>query len=184
MLGSRLEPGFQSYGSRRSLRNNKRKSTVTLLLVYVVFAIALSLQYESVTAFTISGSPTTLGLHRRRVDANKNNQSIVHSNNSEKYNVDASTKRSSLGKVVTIAYALCSSPILRIGSWRHRVQKGYNRRINADPSFLGKSITEVLVAAGTQLMAEWNRRGASRMIRDLDFVLPAILTAVFGKYYR
>lgn len=32
-------------------------------------------------------------------------------------------------------------------------------------------------------MAEWNRRGASRMILELDFVVPAVLTAILGKYY-
>jgi hypothetical protein len=63
-------------------------------------------------------------------------------------------------------------------------QTGYHRRVNADPAFFWKSITEVLVAAGTQLMAEWNRRGASRMVSELDFVVPAVMTAVFGKYYR
>lgn len=76
------------------------------------------------------------------------------------------------------------SPIHKVRHWKDGVRTGFRRRIKADPSFLGKSITEVLVAAGTQLMAEWNRRGASRMIAELDFVVPAVLTAVFGKYYR
>jgi len=60
----------------------------------------------------------------------------------------------------------------------------YDRRVNADPSFFSKSITEIIVAAGTQLMAELNRRGVSRIIPELDFVLPAIFAAIFGKYYR
>eukprot|EP00536_Pseudo-nitzschia_multiseries_P010748 jgi/Psemu1/204028/e_gw1.338.25.1 len=90
---------------------------------------------------------------------------------------------SPVSKVFAVACTLCASPILRVRCWKEQVQKGYARRINADPSFLGKSIAEVLVAAGTQLMAEWNRRGASGMIHELDFVVPAVLTAIAGKYY-
>ena len=75
-------------------------------------------------------------------------------------------------------------PRLFSSSLEEKVRTAYRRRINADPSFFAKSITEVLVAAGTQLMAEWNRRGAARMATELDFVVPAVLTAVFGKYYR
>lgn len=73
------------------------------------------------------------------------------------------------------------SPLRR---WSKELKTGYSRRVAADPSFPAKSITEVLLAAGTQLTAEWNRRGATRMIPEIDFVIPGILTAVFGKYYR
>lgn len=59
---------------------------------------------------------------------------------------------------------------------------GLNQRLAADPSFLKKSVTEVVIAAGTQLSAEWNRRGAS-ILPELDFVVAGVLTAVFGKYY-
>ena len=66
-----------------------------------------------------------------------------------------------------------------------RISKGYQRRKNADRQFVQKSLVEILVAAGTQLMAEWNRRGSFRTILlQIDFVIPAVLTAVFGKYYR
>mmetsp|Transcript_50678 Transcript_50678/g.122262 ORF Transcript_50678/g.122262 Transcript_50678/m.122262 type:complete len:196 (+) Transcript_50678:97-684(+) len=68
--------------------------------------------------------------------------------------------------------------------WIHQLKVGYDRRVAADPSFKSKSITEVLLAATTQLMAEWNRRGADRLLLEFDFVFPAILAAVFGKYYR
>lgn len=68
--------------------------------------------------------------------------------------------------------------------WSQEVKTGYQRRIAADPLFPQKSVTEVLLAAGTQLAAEWSRRGAIRLIPEADFVIPAILTAVFGKYYR
>jgi Protein RETICULATA-related len=68
--------------------------------------------------------------------------------------------------------------------WNDQLQKGYQRRVAADPAFASKSVTEVLVAAGTQFTAEWNRRGAHRLLPELDFVVPAILTAVIGKYYR
>lgn len=80
---------------------------------------------------------------------------------------------------------LCSSsayqsPIARLS---RQVRTGYRRRVASDPSFPQKSATEVILAAGTQLAAEWNRRGADRLLPEIDFVLPGILTAIFGKYY-
>ena len=69
-------------------------------------------------------------------------------------------------------------------SWKLQLKHAYDRRVNADPSFFSKSITEIIVAAGTQLMAELNRRGVSMIIPELYFVLPAIFAAIFGKYYR
>jgi Protein RETICULATA-related len=95
--------------------------------------------------------------------------------------------------VVILAYSVFVLKPLEVDSyqlgpsvtkWSKQVREGYHSRVAADPSFLQKSFTEVLVAAGTQFAAEWNRRGAHRMIPESDFVLPAILTAVFGKYYR
>lgn len=71
-----------------------------------------------------------------------------------------------------------------ITQWKKQLHDGYQCRVAADPSFPQKSLTEVLLAAGTQLAAEWTRRGAHRLLPEADFVLPAILTAVFGKYYR
>ena len=71
-----------------------------------------------------------------------------------------------------------------IARWTKGIQSGYEQRIAADPSFPVKSITEVFLAAGTQLTAEWSRRGADRLLPEIDFVFPAILAAVFGKYYR
>jgi hypothetical protein len=68
--------------------------------------------------------------------------------------------------------------------WSNQLETGYKRRVAANPSFPAKSITEVLLAAGTQLAAECNRRGTSRLLPEIDFVVPAIFTAVFGKYYR
>jgi hypothetical protein len=73
------------------------------------------------------------------------------------------------------------SPLKR---WSHQIRTGYERRVAADPSFAAKSVTEVLLAAGTQLTAEWNRRGTARLLPEIDFVAPAIISAVFGKYYR
>jgi hypothetical protein len=73
-------------------------------------------------------------------------------------------------------------PLLK--RWSQQLTTGYRRRVAADPSFPQKSVTEVLLAAGTQYTAEWNRRGADRLIPEIDFVVPAILTAVFGKYFR
>jgi len=134
-----------------------------------------------VTAFTTSSIPS---IHRKRI----NNKHSINSND-EGHDGDTvatspqTSPNSPFSNAIRVAYALYSSPVLSLRSWKEQVQKGYYGRVNADPSFLGKSITEVLVAAGTQLMAEWNRRGASRMIHEIDFVVPAVLTAVFGKYY-
>jgi len=80
---------------------------------------------------------------------------------------------------------LCSSsayqsPIARLSN---QVKTGYQQRVASDPSFPQKSVTEVILAAGTQLAAEWNRRGANRLLPEIDFVLPGVLTAIFGKYY-
>ena len=64
-----------------------------------------------------------------------------------------------------------------------RLKEGYNQRISADPSFLSKSIIEVILAATTQYIAERSRRGKSRIIPEIDFVFAGVLTAVCGKYY-
>lgn len=71
-----------------------------------------------------------------------------------------------------------------LAAWSKGIRTGYQVRVAADPNFLSKSITEVLVAAGTQLTAEWNRRGVDRLLPEIDFVVPAIVSAVAGKYYR
>jgi hypothetical protein len=71
-----------------------------------------------------------------------------------------------------------------LSKWTKQLHTGYQRRVTADPSFPSKSVTEVIVAAGTQFTAEWNRRGIDRLMPEIDFILPAISTAVFGKYYR
>jgi hypothetical protein len=63
------------------------------------------------------------------------------------------------------------------------IVKGYARRIKADPSFALKSVTEVFLAAGTQFTAELSKRGADRIVPEIDFVFAGVLTAVAGKYY-
>ena len=63
------------------------------------------------------------------------------------------------------------------------ISKQYKMRLAADKNFVSKSITEVLLAAGTQLAAEVNRRGARGLISEIDFVVAGLLTAVIGKYY-
>ncbi len=67
--------------------------------------------------------------------------------------------------------------------WFHSISDSYARRVAADPSFPQKSVAELLLAAGTQLTAEWNRRGALRLLPELDFVMGGVLTAMAGKYY-
>mmetsp|Transcript_21070 Transcript_21070/g.44065 ORF Transcript_21070/g.44065 Transcript_21070/m.44065 type:complete len:366 (-) Transcript_21070:221-1318(-) len=63
------------------------------------------------------------------------------------------------------------------------LQRGYRQRLAADPSFLAKSILEIIVAASTQFTAEVSRRGWDRMAVEGDFVFSGVLTAVFGKYF-
>lgn len=63
------------------------------------------------------------------------------------------------------------------------IKEGYKQRIAADPSFLSKSVLEIILAASTQYMAEVSRRGKLRMLPEIDFVFAGVLTAVCGKYY-
>ncbi len=70
-----------------------------------------------------------------------------------------------------------------IMSVRKSISEQWRLRIEADPDFIAKSITEVILAIGTQLAAEFGRRGKSRMITEIDFVVAGILTAMAGKYY-
>jgi hypothetical protein len=70
-----------------------------------------------------------------------------------------------------------------VKSWTRDIAVGYDRRVAADPSFPAKSVAEVFLAAGTQFTAEWQRRGASQLLPEIDFVLAGVLTAVAGKYY-
>lgn len=65
---------------------------------------------------------------------------------------------------------------------KQEIALGYEQRIAADPSFKFKSCAEVLIAASTQFSAEWQQRGVN-LLPEIDFVVAAILTAVFGKYY-
>lgn len=67
--------------------------------------------------------------------------------------------------------------------WKNDLVRGYQQRVAADPIFPKKSVIEVLLAAATQLSAEWNRRGTPQMIPQLDFVVAGVLTAMAGKYY-
>ncbi|KAL3778606.1 hypothetical protein ACHAWO_013437 [Cyclotella atomus] len=63
------------------------------------------------------------------------------------------------------------------------IKLGYEQRVAADPSFLSKSILEIILAAATQYTAEVGRRGGHRILPEIDFVAAGVLTAVFGKYY-
>ena len=68
--------------------------------------------------------------------------------------------------------------------WVDEIAQGYCNRRTADPNFLLKSTLEVALAASTQFAAEWNNRGgAANMIQQVDFVVPAVLTAIAGKYF-
>ena len=63
------------------------------------------------------------------------------------------------------------------------IKIGYKQRLAADPSYLSKSILEILLAAATQFTAEISRRGYDRILPEIDFVAAGILTAVVGKYF-
>ncbi len=129
-------------------------------------------------AFSAPRSTIGLGLSRRSVQ-NQNSTTSHRSGENEEDGVPTEQKTR-----ISAAHKVFVYPLQEARSWNDKVRRAYRKRTNADPSFFAKSVTEVLVAAGTQLMAEWNRRGASRVISELDFVVPAVLTAVFGKYYR
>jgi hypothetical protein len=62
------------------------------------------------------------------------------------------------------------------------IKNGYAHRIAADPTFLTKSVVEIVLAAVTQYMAEVGRRGKDRILPEFDFVFAGVLTAVCGKY--
>lgn len=69
--------------------------------------------------------------------------------------------------------------------WTQALSRGYSRRLAADPAFPVKSVTEVVLAASTQLVAEYHNRGSSLrnlLFLQVDFVVPAVLTAILGKY--
>jgi len=84
--------------------------------------------------------------------------------------------------VFLAALTICKGLANPVNTWTKQIQIGYERRVAADPSFGKKSVAEVLLAAATQLTAEWNRRGADRLFPEIDFVLAGVLTAVYGKY--
>jgi len=74
---------------------------------------------------------------------------------------------------------------VRVRSLRRQIAEGYGRRVAADPRFVSKSLIEVMLAAATQLLAEYQKRGGTvrGLIRESDFVVAGVLTAVVGKYY-
>lgn len=77
---------------------------------------------------------------------------------------------------------LSESLSLPVRHWMQDIATGYERRCAADPAFPLKSLTEVMLAAGTQFAAEYERRGADQIAAEVDFVVAGVLTAVYGKY--
>jgi hypothetical protein len=63
------------------------------------------------------------------------------------------------------------------------IKEQFALRLAADPNFVSKSVTEVILAAITQFIAECSRRGRTNMITEIDFVIAGIFTAIAGKYY-
>ena len=70
------------------------------------------------------------------------------------------------------------------GDWRKDLITGYKQRCAADPNFPLKSLTEVVLAAGTQLAAEYESRGADAMVAQVDFVVAGVLTAIYVRPKR
>lgn len=64
-----------------------------------------------------------------------------------------------------------------------KISQQYKVRIAADKNFFRKSLTEVFLAATTQLGAEVNRRGIGGLLTEIDFVIAGLFTAIIGKYY-
>jgi hypothetical protein len=86
---------------------------------------------------------------------------------------------------IAILCLLPSTHALKTVSLRNvasSVKNGFQQRVAADANFPMKSAAELVIAAGTQFTAEWNRRGAS-LVPEFDFVVAGVLTAMFGKYY-
>lgn len=192
---------------RRCVR--RRSSLPPFIISFLCYTIAVlvlvttkrqeSCCCQPVEAFTPLRTTAILGLHRHRnINNSRNNTSAASTlfgtttdskngmGESDEENEGRAAPTPATATALSPPYGGASSSSRRSSSIPGAIrsfQIGYHRRVNADPSFFWKSITEVLVAAGTQLMAEWNRRGASRMVSELDFVVPAVMTAVFGKYY-
>ena len=152
-----------------------------VIIIALVLHVPGGCYYQHVAAFTTSStssSSSTAATNGRARNQNHryrgmyknvhNKSNVFHKNDDDEKEEKDHRKSSSSSS----------------SSWKLQLKNAYDRRVNADPSFFSKSITEIIVAAGTQLMAELNRRGVSRIIPELDFVLPAIVAAIFGKYYR
>lgn len=69
-----------------------------------------------------------------------------------------------------------------LATWKKDIATGWRQRVEADPSFLKKSVVEVLVAGGTEFTAQWQSRGVN-LLPEIDFVIAGVLTAITGKYY-
>mmetsp|Transcript_4372 Transcript_4372/g.5107 ORF Transcript_4372/g.5107 Transcript_4372/m.5107 type:complete len:433 (+) Transcript_4372:85-1383(+) len=120
--------------------------------------------------------------HSRMVGDETNNMS--NNKNVELNNEKKNKQKVSIMIIDGIINLLYLYPRNYYRNTKQQLQYGLIRRVNADSYFLSKSLIEIIVASGTQFMAELNRRGGlSRTIIEFDFVLPAILTAIFGKYY-
>lgn len=88
--------------------------------------------------------------------------------------------------VLLLVHCLCNNTSawsLKSTNIAQSISTGYQQRVAADPTFPQKSVTEILLAAGTQMTAEWNRRGTSGLKSEIDFVVAGVLTAIYGKFY-
>ena len=108
-------------------------------------------------------------------------QHVNHAKSSAVAVHEGSTKRGPIIPKTTVAtYSVLYA---KTSSARSSLSEQFRRRLSADPSFVTKSITEVTLAATTQLIAEVGRRGKHHILLEIDFVIAGILTAVAGKYY-
>ncbi len=63
------------------------------------------------------------------------------------------------------------------------IRSQFRQRVAADPEFVQKSVVEIIFAILMQFAAEVSKRGANRILPEIDFVVAGIFTAMVGKYY-
>jgi hypothetical protein len=65
--------------------------------------------------------------------------------------------------------------------WQAKLLNSWNARIAAEPNFANRFTGEIVLGFTLQLLAECQRRGAVGCLREVDYVLAGLLTAVVGK---
>ena len=184
-MDKRRVGGFLSlrYHIKRNMR--KRNKTCILLLTFVLQVA------QGIDAFAVfSPRPQSIILKQKSQDR-KNDVLIINRHRLNTYQHRHSCLIQSISRNRGGEATNASSSIRRTmnifsftpGTLRSSFLQQYRQRVAADPNFVSKSLLEVALAAGTQLTAEITKRGFSNMMRDVDFVMAGVLTAIAGKYY-